>query len=359
MTARDHDASSAPRPLRLVEVTSPVPIDEWRRIAAVDSRAMADHAPEWTAAIVRSGWRDASRLYRFADGSSVVLPLLHKGPRARSATWAASPPSGRGFGGLVGEAADETEVISAVLADLAAQRWLSVRVRPAPETGDRWAAAAPPAALAVPRRAHVIDLRAGSEAVFGAMRKSSRRSVRRHEGGDLDIQIGEAGELLDTYEQLRRTAIEHWAKRQHEPLWLARRRDGLRNPAENLRTTAVALGDRFRVWVARSAGRPIAANVVVSGPTSHAIRAATDRSIAAPSGVMQYLDWLAIDHACREGSRAFNLGESGTSESLSSYKEGLGGVAHDYAEIRIERLPITRIDDRARHLAKRVIGFRD
>ncbi len=359
MTAADRDARLAAPQAGAVQVTSPVPAEAWRRIAATDPRAMADHSPEWTAAIARSGWRDASRLYRFADGSSVVLPLLQKATRSRSTTWAASPPAGRGFGGLVGEGADEREVIGAVLADLAAQRWLSVRVRPSPELGDRWVEAAPPAARIVPRCAHLIDLRPGPDVIFATMRKSTRRAVRRHQQRPPDIRIGEGGELLDAYEHLRQGSIEHWAQRQHEPLWLARRREGWRSPADRLHATATALGRRFRVWVALVEGRPVAANVVVSGPTAHAIRAASDRTIAAPSGLMQYLDWLAIEHACRTGSHALNLGESGGSKSLSSYKEGLGAVAHDYAEIRIERIPITRVDDAARRAVKRIIGFHE
>ncbi|MCU1368978.1 MAG: hypothetical protein JWO77_172 [Ilumatobacteraceae bacterium] len=361
MTAGDRGAPRESRPSSRLraEVISPAPPAAWTRIAADDPRAMADHSPEWTASIAQWGWRDASRLYRFPDGSSVVLPLLHRGSRPPAATWAASPPAGRGFGGLVGEAAADPKVIRAVLADLAEQRWLSLRVRPAPETGRTWASVAPPTARAVERRAHLIDLAPGRDAVHDAMRKSTRRAVRRHERGGVDVQVGVGGELLDVYERLRQASVEHWAKAQHEPLWLARRRAGRRDPADRLRATAAALQGRFKVWVASIDGRPVAANVVVSGPTAHAIRAATDRSIDAPSGVMQYLDWLAIEDACREGSQAFNLGESGTSGSLSSYKESLGASGHDYTEIRIERLPITTIDDGARRVVKRIIGFRD
>ncbi|MGN6693062.1 MAG: GNAT family N-acetyltransferase [Aquihabitans sp.] len=343
----------------VVDVASPVPAAEWRQAVAADPGAMADHTPEWTGAIARSGWRDASRRYRFADGTSVVLPLLHAGSRHPSGTWAASPPSGRGFGGLVGDGADDPAVIGAVMADLVAQRWLSLRIRPSPGTGDRWARAAPPSASTIRRRAHVIDLRPGSEAVFAAMRKSTRRAIRRHERGDVEVRTGVGGELLETYQLLRRSAVEHWAGAQHEPLWLARRRAAWRDPADQLQATAAALGDRFRVWVASIGGRPCAANIVVDGPVAHAVRAASDRSVDAPSGVMQYLDWLAVEHACRAGSVALNLGESGESSSLGSYKEGLGAVAHDYAEVRVERLPITPVDTAARRLAKRIIGFRD
>jgi hypothetical protein len=340
------------------EVITPAPVDAWRAAVASDPEALADHTPEWTAAIIGGAWRDASRAYRFADGSSVVLPLLHRGPRAPGLTWASSPPSGCGFGGLVGEASTDPDVIAAVMADLAAQRWLSLRIRPVPGTHDRWAAAAPAEAEVFRRRAHVLDLRPGPDALLAAMRKSTRRAIRRHEREGLEVRTGVGGQLLATYEELRGASVAHWASTQHEPLWLARRRAAWRDPHARLRATAAELGDRFRVWVAVVGGRPVMATIVVEGSVVHALRAASDRD-AAPWGAMPYLDWLAIVHACRRGSHALNLGESGTSASLSSYKEGLGAVAHDYTEVRLERLPITKVDTAARRAVKGLIGFRD
>lgn len=320
---------------------------------------MADQSPAWSRALAHWGWRDASRLYRFADGRSVVLPLLAADGRWRYRGWACSPPAGRGFGGLVGEGARDLAVVRAVFADLSSQRWLSVRVRPSPDTGDLWARAAPPRTRVVARRAHVLDLTPGSESLFEGMRKSTRRYVRRYQRGGLEVETGEGGALLDVYQELRGRSVRQWAAAQHEPLWLAQRRAARSDPADRLHECARGLGDRFRVWVARVDGRAVAANLVVSGPTSHAVRAASARGDDVPPGAMQYLDWLAIERAVHEGSVAMNLGESGTSDSLSAYKEGFGAVAHDYTEVRFERVPITPLDRHGRAMAKRLIGFRD
>ena len=54
-----------------------------------------------------------------------------------------------------------------------------------------------------------------------------------------------------------------------------------------------------------------------------------------------------------------NLGESGTSASLSAYKEGFGAVGYDYSEIHLERLPITTVDQHGRSLVKRLVRFKD
>ena len=41
------------------------------------------------------------------------------------------------------------------------------------------------------------------------------------------------------------------------------------------------------------------------------------------------------------------------------FKERWGAVGHPYHEVRIERLPVTRVDAAARGAVKRLIGFRD
>lgn len=74
---------------------------------------------------------------------------------------------------------------------------------------------------------------------------------------------------------------------------------------------------------------------------------------------MQYLDWLAIEQACADGCRALNLAESGTSDSLSMYKEGLGAVAHDYSEVASSGWRSPRPTGPLATASKRAIGFRD
>src|SRR4051812_7764226 len=97
---RSGDRMGGARGVVIEQVVTPVPQPEWLEAMPADPTAMADHSPDWIGALAHWGWRDASRLYRLSDGSSVVLPLLHAGGRRASATWAASPPAGRGFGGL-------------------------------------------------------------------------------------------------------------------------------------------------------------------------------------------------------------------------------------------------------------------
>jgi hypothetical protein len=342
-------------------VVTGVSDEAWAAAVASDPLALPDHDRGWFSAMaVRGRWRDASRLYALDDGSSILLPLVERGGRGPGASVAASPPAGSGFGGLVGERARDPEVVAAVLAEVSGHGWLSLRIRPIPEAG--WSLAdSAGSARAVARRAHLLDLSGDASDVFDRMRKSTRRTVRRHLDGSRGFKVEQAqgGTDLAVYEQLRARSVERWAHASREPVALARWRAGRGGPDVALRRLADAMGDRFTSWVAWSGDRPAAVNLMVTGPTSHVMRSAIDHELVGSSGLMQHLDWLAIEHGHACGSHTLNLGESGSSTSLASYKESVGAVAHDYAEVRFERLPVTRVDAAARTLVKRAVGFRD
>jgi len=321
-----------------VEVVSPAPRDLWQAALDADAQSLADHAPAWTDAVCTDRWREASRAYVLPDGRTAVLPLV----RRPGLPWYASNPPGWGYGGLVGPAARDPHVVSAVLDDLRGLGALTLRVRPLPGDATLWPDG-------IRKRAHVVDLRDGPEAAFARMRRSVRRYVRH----GFDVTRGD----LDAYERLWRLSVDRWAKRQGEPLVLGRRRAQFRDPPARLRALAAHLGEDFQVWIAWVDGQPVAGNVVVYGRSAHATRAAMDPD-RAPQGVMQHLDWLGMEEACARGCPTMHLGESGTSSSLAFYKEGLGAVPHDYAEVRIERVPLTAADRAARTAVKRLIGFK-
>lgn len=336
-------------------VLSPAPRQQWSEAVAQDPLALADHTPEWTDGIVDSApWSDASRLYRLDDGSAVVLPLLR---HRRAPGWLANPPYGWGFGGLVGARAHDPAVIRDVLDDVSDLWSFRLRLRPDPLTGSLWTACSPARTHRLVRsRAHVLDLRPGADALFAAMKKETRRHIRRCESRGLDVEVGSGPELIETYQQLRRMSVVRWAERTHEPLWLAVRRARWSEPPERMYSLASRMGDRFRLWVVRVDGRPVAASLVTLGRNARATRAAMDRERLGGLGVMAYLDWLAIRDACAAGARWYHLGDSGTSASLATYKEALGAAAYDYDEIRFEPAAWTATDAAARRAVKRVLG---
>jgi hypothetical protein len=103
----------------------------------------------------------------------------------------------------------------------------------------------------------------------------------------------------------------------------------------------------------------VASSIMVTGPSAHDTRAAMNRELAAPVRANDLLQAVSIRHAVERGCSSYHLGESGASAPLAAYKERFGATGHDYRELRIERLPLTRADAAARGVVKRAIGFRD
>ena len=53
------------------------------------------------------------------------------------------------------------------------------------------------------------------------------------------------------------------------------------------------------------------------------------------------------------------MGETGASGSLAQFKSHFGAVPCAYAEYRLERVPVSRLDRGLRGIVKRIVGFRD
>ena len=130
-----------------------------------------------------------------------------------------------------------------------------------------------------------------------------------------------------------------WAEQQHEPAALARFRTRFRDTIEKWQNIAAHLDGGCRQWVARHDGRPVASIIVLFGANVHYTRGAMDKELASPVRANDLLMWRAIQAACEVGAESFHLGESGTSGSLSDYKERFGARPFDYPELRIERVP--------------------
>jgi hypothetical protein len=346
-------AAAAPIAARI----SPAPRAEWRAILEHDRDALVTQTPEWTDAVCAvTGMRDASRLYEFGDGRRLVLPAVERA-RPRRLTTVASFPPAWGFGGLTGHRPRAGEA-AAVLGDLRASRVLAARVRPNPLQQADWAAI--PGVVALPRRAHVVDLAGGFDRVWRErFSKRARNHVRRAEHAGLEIELDTTGRLASVFEALFARSVARWARRQHEPQALARLRARRRDPPGKLARVMAGLGGDGRLWVAWSGGRPAAAILVLQGANAHYTRGAMDEELAGPTRANYLLHARAIEDACHAGCASYHMGESGSSRSLAQFKEAVGGRPHDYAELVVERLPLTAADRLARSAAKAAIGFRD
>jgi lipid II:glycine glycyltransferase (peptidoglycan interpeptide bridge formation enzyme) len=80
-----------------------------------------------------------------------------------------------------------------------------------------------------------------------------------------------------------------------------------------------------------------------------------DIDLAGPSRASFLLQKLAIEEACDSGCRYYNMGDTGTSESLARFKSHFGAKPYEHYEYRFERWPISRLENRVRGFAKTVL----
>jgi hypothetical protein len=346
--------------VKIVNMVSPAPRDTWESVLRSDPFALESQSPAWAAAMCDArGFRDVSRLYETADGRMLVLPLLRRSVAGGMLTFDRSNPPHCGVSGLLAAGGASAEEIAAVLDDLSSRRVLVQSVSPGPLLAPTWAAAAPAHALTVPHRAHVLDLSGGWEEVWSKhFGRTSRRGARYAERAGVTVECGTSGRGVSEYYELVECAVVRWARKQHEPLWLARRRLNRRDPRAKFEAMGRFLGERFRVYLAYVEGRPIAGSVVVLGTNVYDFRAALDEAMT-KFRANDLLLRRSIKDACDAGCRYYYLGDSGWSASAGAFKERFGGQPHIYPEYRFERLPISRTEHLIKSGIKKVIGFKD
>jgi len=323
----------------------------WDRLIVSDSRSLPSQTPQWLDAVCSvTGLEDASRLYETADGRLLVLPLVQR--RALGASLAeASLPYGWGPGGLVAEGGLLLpEDIRTVFADLAGRRVPRVTVRPSRSTATTWDKAAPSSAVRRPHMAQTLDLGAGFAEVWQTRFKSdTRRRVRRAEHLGVVVQCDDTGRLVPVFQELYRKSVARWARRDGQPLVLARWRATRQEPESKLRAVSAAMGASCRVYVASIDGRPAAAIVVLLGANSAAYwRGAMDEEVAGKTYANYLLHCTAIKDACAAGCSAYHMGDSAPGSSLASFKSRFGAEESYYASYRLERLPLTHVTEAAR-----------
>jgi Acetyltransferase (GNAT) domain len=343
------------------QVTSPAPRNVWEATLASDPNALVFHTPRWIDCVCAfAGYEDASRLYELPTGRRLVLPLVRRRNLPAPLTTEASLPSSWNPGGVVAPGGIRTGDLEAVFDDLARRPVLRTSLRPSPLDALAWAAARPPGAVLIPRLAHVLELEGG----FGRVWKerfagTARTAVRKAERSGLTVERDTSGKLVPVLYELFERSIDRWARKQHEPLALARWRRRRRDPIRKFKLIARTLGEACRIWVAWSDGRPAAAILVLQGANASYTRGMMDKELAGPTRANYLLHRLAIEEACDAGCRYYDMGVSGSSDSLAQFKTRFGARAYPHAEYHLERIPITALERHARGLVKRVIGFRD
>jgi hypothetical protein len=346
-----------PAELAGVRVVSPAPRDVWRAALAADPLAVATQTPEWLDCLCwATGRRDASRLYELPDGRRLVLPLVAKTVAGVTVS-EESFPYGWGYGGAVvaggGLSAAEART---VLADLAGRPGVRRGVVPLSLAGGPWSEAARPDALRVPYRALVVDLSPGYEHLWEKVfKRQVRNSVRKAKRFDLDVRR-ERGDDPDgvgvrAFADLYGQSVEKWAEQRGQPLWLARRVAAYTDRPGQVAAVAAALGEQCVVWSAHHRGRPVAVNVVLQhGRHALGWLTAMDNALARETLATYVLHARSFEAAASEGVHWFHMGESHEDSSQERYKGYFGARPVEYEALRLERLPLTRADERLRGL---------
>jgi hypothetical protein len=342
-------------------VVSPAPRDVWNEVLAADRYALVSQTPAWVDSLCANNtYSDASRLYLWPNGRQLVLPMVRAKRWPAGASSEASYPDGWGIGGLIGAGEITPLEVGSVLADLTGRPLLRTILRPDPLRCAAWAAAERPDVRAIRRVSYILDLAGGFDTVWAKrFRATTRSKVRKAERSNLVVERDTTGRLLPVFYELYWQSIRTWARQHHEPLALARWRAERRDPQRKFERIAQAVGDAMRIWIAWRDRQLVAGVLVLTGRNAFYTRGATNRELARATRANELLQQLAIQDACREGCHYYHLGDTRGSASLAQFKEQFGAQAYQYAEYRIERLPVTRLEAGLRGVVKRLVGFKE
>ncbi|HEX8973256.1 GNAT family N-acetyltransferase [Oryzihumus sp.] len=344
MCALREDSRSQASRSPVAEVVSPAPRQEWLAVLATDPGASVFQTPSWfEAAAAVTGARDVSRLYLTRDGRRLVLPLLRRRPLP-AFSLDDGLPHPFGPGGLLATGGVRPSDVQLVLSDLGRSPALSTRVTAMFDVAEKFEAGLPVGATATRLRVHVLDLEGGFATVWAQrFHPSARKAVRRAERAGLTVERDTTGRLVPAFYELYLAWTAERTNRSGLPVpvasALARRRQPL---AVFEALTGPPLLD-CRTWLASHEGTPVAGLVTfVHGAHAISFRSYSLREHRALNA-SHLLKRLAIEDACADGCRWFNLGMSGGVSGLEAFKESLGATPRWAVDCRVERVPVQRL----------------
>lgn len=343
------------------EVLSPVPRAVWTESFRDTPCAPASLAPEWFDGLAsRCGYRDASRLYTFASGRRLVLPLAawrRAGISLAEQSW----PQGWGYGGvLVGGGGDPTAAeLRAVTGDLRRRPTVCTSVTPDPLSAAVWSCSHPPGAVTTSRRSQLIDLAGGAGTAVGAFHSGVRREVRKALRHGVEVVRDTSGGLLEEFERLYRQSLLRWGADRHQPVWLVNALERRRDRPGMLRAVHRACPGVLALWGAVHAGETLAVYAIAS----HQERAwewlgAVDLDPARRTGATALLVSAVTEHECGEGRRWLDLGESDRGSGVEERKRRFGATTRDFSTLHLDRIPVTTAQTRLRGLVSALLTHR-
>lgn len=344
----------------LFKVESPASRVAWESIAESGQDIMTSQSLAWHDVVFANGiYKDASLLYEFSSGQRVLLPMARRRLPTPVEPVAASWPRRWGAGGPISlggrVAPDEASAILRHVARLdmvGAEIHLShicdpVRLQEAHNLGFR----------VRQEPTYVLDLSGGFDDVWkNRFRGNVRTGVRKAERSEIDVEIDRSGRYLGIFYDLYTKSIERWSGMMHVPLWFAKWTATRATPRSALDLAAKHFGENCTTWVARSKGEPVAAIIVLqTGQYATYWKGAMNKSLASPLRANHLLHKLAIEQACRDGCRFYDMGRA--EGSLATFKETLGASLHHTQLVQAERLPVQKTIDFSKNSSRKALAF--
>lgn len=343
-------------------VTSPVPRDVWESLIKSSQDFVVSQSLPWHDAIFESGmYKDASLLYEFSSGQQLILPMARRRKRTPLEPMAASWPRRWGAGGPIsGDGRIDRVQAAAVLRHAARRDIFGADIHLSHVCDPIWLHEAQQFRV-IKEPCYVLDLVDGFDEIWRhKFQGTVRTAVRKAERSALDVEIDRSGKLLKVFYDLYEKSIERWSETMSEPSWFAKWHVTRATPLSMLTAVAKHLGGNCTTWMAWSKGDPVAAIIVLrAGSHAQFWRGAMDKSLAGPLRANQLLHRLAIEEACRDGCRSYDMGIAEPGSSLATFKEKLGATLYFSHYAQAQRLPIQGTIDLSKKLARKAISLRN
>jgi lipid II:glycine glycyltransferase (peptidoglycan interpeptide bridge formation enzyme) len=172
---------------------------------------------------------------------------------------------------------------------------------------------------------HELDLRPTLPDLFRRLQKDSiQRKIRRAEREALFYEEGRSDRLLQEFYRL----FVMTRKRHRVPP----------QPIDWFRNLNTCCGDRFKIRVARKAGRPVASILTLRHGNTMVYKYGGSDASAHNLGGTPFLFWKAIQDAKEDGVEQFDLGRSDCDNAgLITFKDRLGSQRAELAYWRLRR----------------------
>ena len=351
-----------------VRVTSPVSGPLWQSVLETDEAAVVGQSLPWREAVLADGrFSDASVHYAFASGREVVLPLVRRRRLPSAATAVSSWPQVWGTGGPISTDGRVTPDEAAFVWREAARRGtLTTEVTLRPDADPVWLSTASDAGYVVTAgSSYLLDLAGGFDEVWRSrFRGTARTAVRKADKLGVEVEVDRTGRLAHVYDELHERSVRRRATTEGEPVWLSRwRMSRVSSTPDQVALVAAAFGKDCATWVARRDGQPVAAIIVLStGGHAKYWRGAMDKGLATPLRANDLLHRLAVEEACDQGRRWYDMGGAHPESALAAFKTKLGATLHHTHELRARRLPARvghEVRLHAETLVKRMTGLKE